>query len=300
MTKRLMSWNELKARSLPQPTASLQLSDHPWNSVDVWIPTGPGPHPTVLMVHGGCWQKAIADRTLMNYAAEDLRSRGLGVWNIEYRGVDEEGGGFPGTFRDAAWAADSLLNHGPHFDLRTDHVVAFGHSAGGHLALWLAARDRLPPTSPLFAPAPLRLFGVVNSGGLPDLEAAKPVTATDCLAMVYDRLIGAARPSALADTSPAELLPFGAIQVSVSGECDRIAPPSLGQAYTAKAQAAGDVALFECIPDQGHVELIAPGTPAFEAQARHMMALLHKGQGTLSAQISRQKPRARPLPSSKP
>lgn len=276
MTKRLMSWDALKARPLPQPTASLQLGDHPWSIVDVWTPIGPGPHPTVLMVHGGCWQKAIADRTLMNYAAEDLRGRGLGVWNIEYRGVDEEGGGFPGTFHDAALAADSLLTYGPHFGLRTDHIVAFGHSAGGHLALWLAARDRLARTSPLFKPAPLRLFGVVNSGGLADLEASKSVTETDCLAIVYDRLVGAPRPSALADTSPAEMLPFGAIQVSVSGERDLIAPPSLGRAYTAKAQAAGDLAFFECIPDQGHVELIAPGTPAFEAQAQHIMALLHR------------------------
>jgi len=81
------------------------------------------------------------------------------------------------------------------------------------------------------------------------------------------------------------MLPFGAIQVSVSGERDLIAPPSLGRAYTAKAQAAGDLAFFECIPDQGHVELIAPGTPAFERQAQHIMALLHRAQGTLSAQI---------------
>ena len=269
-----MTWPDLKARPLPQPTQSISLGDHPWSIVDAWLPDGQGPHPTVLMVHGGCWQKAIADRTLMNYAAEDLRRRGLAVWNIEYRGVDEEGGGYPGTYLDVARAADALLDHGPALGLKTDRIIAFGHSAGGHLALWLAARGRLPPTSPLFSTAPLKISGVVNSGGLADLAASKAVTAADCLANIYDALIGEPRPNALADTSPAEMLPLGVAQVCVNGACDRIAPPALGEAYAAKARAAGDEARVEVVPDQGHVELIAPGTPAFEAQTRHILALL--------------------------
>lgn len=272
-----MTWAELLARPLPQPSRTVRLGDNAWEVVDVWLPDAPGPHPTVLMVHGGCWQKAIADRTLMNYAAEDLRRRGLAVWNIEYRGVDEEGGGYPGTFQDVARAADALQIHGPALGLRTDRVVAFGHSAGGHLALWLAARMRLPPSSPLRGPAPLALAGVVNSGGLADLEASKPVTAPSCLADVYDKLTGAPREGALADTSPAELLPFGARQISVNGARDRIAPPALGQSYTARAVAAGDPAAFELAPDEGHVELIAPGSRAFEAEARRLWEMLGEG-----------------------
>jgi acetyl esterase/lipase len=268
-----MTWDALRARPLPLPSATVRLGDAAWSVVDVWRPVGPGPHPTVVMVHGGCWQKAIADRTLMNYAAEDLRQRGLGVWNIEYRGVDEPGGGYPGTFLDVAGAADALRSQGPRFDLRADRIVGFGHSAGGHLVAWLAARGRLSPSTPLYASAPLALAGIVISGGLADLEASRPVTAADCLAVVYDRLIGAPRAEALADTSPVSLLPLGVTQICVNGERDRIAPPVLGEAYTAKAKAAGDNALFECVPDQGHVELIAPGTPAFEAQARHLLRL---------------------------
>jgi acetyl esterase/lipase len=242
--------------------------------VDVWLPEGAGPHPCVVMVHGGCWQKAIADRTLMNYAAEDLRGRGLAVWNIEYRGVDEAGGGYPGTFLDAARAADALLTHGPALGLRTDRVAAFGHSAGGHLALWLAARSRLAPSSALYTPQPLRLVGVVNSGGLADLAASKLITAADCLADIYDVLIGEPRPEALADTSPAEMLPLGVRQISVNGARDRIAPPALGEGYSAKARTAGDDAAFVCVPEAGHVELIAPGTDAFETQARCLLAML--------------------------
>lgn len=273
MSPALMTWEALKSRPLPEPSLSIRLGEAAWSVVDVWRPDSPAPHPTVVMVHGGCWQKAIADRTLMNYAAEDLRQRGFGVWNIEYRGVDEPGGGYPGTFLDVGRAADALLAHGPALGLRTDRVVGFGHSAGGHLVAWLAARRRLPTASALYAPAPLALHGIVMSGALADLEASKPVTAADCLAVVYERLIGAPRPLALADTSPVSLLPLGVIHISVNGDRDRIAPPSLGEAYTAKAAAAGDEALFECAPDQGHVELIAPGTPAFEAQARHLVRL---------------------------
>ena len=61
------------------------------------------------MVHGGCWQTEIADRTIMNWVADDLRRRGIAVWNIDYRGVDR-GGGYPGTFQDVAAAADALAH----------------------------------------------------------------------------------------------------------------------------------------------------------------------------------------------
>ena len=76
----------------------------------------------------------------MNWIADDLRRRGIAVWNIDYRGVDRPGGGYPGTFLDAAAAADALRDHAARYNLDLSRVVAIGHSAGGHLALWLAAR----------------------------------------------------------------------------------------------------------------------------------------------------------------
>jgi len=104
----LMTWAEFEGRSSPSPTTSVVFGTGATDIADLWLPEGPGPHKVVLMVHGGCWQKSVADRTLMNHAAEDLRKRGLAVWNIEYRGVDEAGGGYPGTFLDVARAADAL------------------------------------------------------------------------------------------------------------------------------------------------------------------------------------------------
>ena len=106
----------------------------------------------------------------MDWAAADLQRRGIAVWNIDYRGVDRPGGGYPGTFLDAAAAADALAAHARALHLDTRRVVAVGHSAGGHLALWLAGRRHIPASSPLHSAHPLPIASVVSLGGLPDLE----------------------------------------------------------------------------------------------------------------------------------
>ncbi len=273
----LMSWGDLTGRPLPEPSTSVRTGAGESDIVDVWLPEGAGPHPVVLMVHGGCWQKEIADRTLMNYAAKALRDEGMAVWNIEYRGVDETGGGYPGTFEDVARAVDALRTQGPGLGLDTSNIAAIGHSAGGHLALWAAARHRLAETSPLYDEVPFPIAGVVNTGGLADLEASASVTQAGCLADIMDTLTGApseGRANVLSDTSPAELLPIGVRQVSVNGGNDQIAPPVLGQGYTARAAAAGDDASYVEVAETGHVELVAPGTAAFDRQVAILKGML--------------------------
>jgi acetyl esterase/lipase len=267
---KLMTWSDLTGRPRPEPSIEILLNDGPAGIVDLWLPEGGGPHPVVIMVHGGCWQKSIADRTLMNWMADGLRVRGWAVWNIEYRGVDEPGGGYPGTYEDVAAAADALLERADALRLDLSRVTGIGHSAGGHLVLWLAARSRLPKSSALYTREPLRFRGVVVSGGLADLEASRPVTLPSCLDAVYDLVTGPAtpaRPDPLADTSPARLLPIGLPFVSVNGSDDRIAPPLLGDGFTRKAEAAGDTSSLIVVPATGHVELVAPDTEAFRIQA---------------------------------
>lgn len=273
----LMTWGDLLGRAPVSPTHSIQWGEGATDVADLWLPESGGPHPVVLMVHGGCWQKEIADRTLMNWAAEDLRRRGLAVWNIEYRGVDEAGGGYPGTFMDVARAADALRDQADAYNLDIGRVAAFGHSAGGHLALWLAGRPRLPANSPLRMDDPLKLTGVVNSGGLADLAASRDVTQRSCLSDIYDQLVGSpssSRARPLSDTSPAELLPLRVRQLSVNGHKDRIAPPALGADWARKARAAGDDADVEIVLDTGHVELVAPGTKAWEIEAVALQEML--------------------------
>ena len=266
----LMTWSDLTDRELPQPTSSHAYGDHPSQFSDLWLPDGPGPHPAVLMIHGGCWQKSIADRSLMNYAAEDLRQRGMAVWNVEYRGVDETGGGYPGTYLDVRAAAHHLLEIGPSLNLDIGQIVAFGHSAGGHLAAWTAVQSNIPQGSSIGRDAALPVSTVVISGGLADLEASAPVTLETCLANIIDDLTGppsADRPDVFSDTSVPELLPTPVALISVNGDQDRIAPPELGQALTEQVIASGADGQFIEVPETGHVELIAPGTAAFEFQA---------------------------------
>jgi len=208
---------------------------------------------------------------LMDWMADGLRQQGWAVWNIEYRGVDEPGGGYPGTFLDAGAATDQLREHAAEYNIDLSRVTGIGHSAGGHMILWLAARSKLPDDSPLRVSDPLQFQGVVVSGGLADLEASRPVTAPGCLDAIYDQLTGPAspqRPDPLSDTSPARLFPVGVAFVSVNGSEDRIAPPMLGDALTRKAEAAGDSASLVIIPATGHVELVSPGTQAFDIQSQ--------------------------------
>jgi acetyl esterase/lipase len=277
---RLMDWPDLTGRPMPPATKRIAYGDRPSQVAELWLPDGAGPHPVVLMVHGGCWQSKIATLTLMSWAAEDLRRRGIAVWNIEYRGVDEVGGGYPGTFLDAAAAADALRSVAATYGLDTTRIVAFGHSAGGHLAMWLAARRRLRTTSPLWSIDPLPIHAVVSSGGLPDLAADKAAKGeAACGPAVIDRLTGPptlSRPDVFSDTSPAARLPIGIRQEIVNGALDRVAPPWLGRAYAEKARAAGDGATLTVIDAAGHVELISPGTNAWAREVGIIEQLLRR------------------------
>ena len=267
----LMAWPDLTEQPRAEPQATIRYGEDSMQVVDLWLPAGRGPHPTVLMVHGGCWQTEIADRRLMDWIAEDLRRRGIAVWNIDYRGVDRQGGGYPGTFRDAAAAADSLKEHAPRYNLDLSPLVAVGHSAGGHLALWLAARRKLPADSPLRAPNPIPIHHVVSLGGLPDLAQAR-AEPQGCGREVIDRLTG----GRFADTSVPRLAPLGVPQTLVNGDSDRIIPTNFAYDYAAAMLASGDPVGVAVLPRQGHVELIAPGTPAWATAVREIGKALRR------------------------
>ena len=263
-----LTWADLTARPRPEPQAAIAYGDDPWQRVDLWLPDGAGPFPVVLMVHGGCWTTSIADRTLMNWVAEDLRRAGFAVWNVDYRGVDRPGGGYPGTFRDAAAAADALRGYAPKYGLDLRRVVATGHSAGGHLALWLAGRRRLPSDSPLWCATPLAIAHVVARGALTPPEAGAARPDNGCGIDVVRDLVGVPGSDArdvYADTSIPPLLPIGVPHDLVNGREDRIVPYRLATDY---AEKAGTEAVLHTVPDTGHVELVTPGTEAWMVTKR--------------------------------
>lgn len=262
-----LSWPDLTSRPRERPDATISYGLDPLQVVDLWRPAGTDTVPVVLMVHGGCWQTSIANRRLMDWVAADLRAEGIAVWNIDYRGVDRAGGGYPGTFLDVAAAADSLRDHAEAHALDLTRLVAVGHSAGGHLALWLAGRHRLRDAGPLYTPEPLPIRHVVALGALPDLEAVAASPDNGCGTDVIDRLVA----GRFADTSIPHLLPLGARQDVVAGREDRIVPYRFATDYVARVNAAGDAATLHTVADTGHVELIAPGSAAW-AMARTLIA----------------------------
>ena len=285
-----MAWPDLLARPKAQPTTQIAYGSDPLQHVDLWLPSTPkrhGRYPVVLMIHGGCWQTDVADATLMNYAAEALRNRGIAVWNIEYRGVDRAGGGYPGTLRDVASAADALRTHARRYNLDTSNVVAFGHSAGGHLALWLAARERLPKNSPLYVADPITIGTAISIGGLPDLEAAQTPPGNTCGVAAVHKLTGVpGRRNPYRDTSPVALAPIRAKQILINASRDRIAPPAFAVAYARRAGADASVRQI-VVADEGHVELIAPGSVAWKVEVRMIEQALDRSPFMRSAHHAR-------------
>jgi acetyl esterase/lipase len=271
----LMKWPDLLERPRPEPDSTIAYGADQMQKVDLWLPAGKGPHPTVLMIHGGCWQTEIADRRIMNWIADDLRKRGIAVWNIDYRGVDRAGGGYPGTFLDAAAAADSLAANAERYRLDLSRLVAVGHSAGGHLALWLAGRPRLPADSPLRTGTPIRIAKVVSLGGLPDLEEAARPPGSGCGTEVIARISG----GRYAETSVPRLAPLGVRQVLINGREDKIIPPAYAEGYAGPMRAAGDKVTVRMIGRTGHVELIAPETAAWAAAVEEIEAGLGRRSG---------------------
>lgn len=230
----------------------------PEQVADLYLPDGSGPHPVAVLVHGGFWREQYR-RDLMAPLADDLVARGYAVWNIEYRRVGASGGGWPATFEDAAAAVDHLADVDASLDL--DRVAAVGHSAGGHLALWLASRHRIadgPGSSPVVRP----VFAI-SQAGVADLAAA----AADGLGGgAVQALLGgppATLPEVYAVADPAALVPTGVPTLAVHGKDDAIVPPDQSQRYVAAATAAGDDAELALVAGD-HFTVITVGTTAWD------------------------------------
>lgn len=245
---------------------------------ELWLPRGRGRHPVIVLIHGGCWRADLPGTELMDYMAVDLRNRGYAVWNLEYRRIGHPGGGYPGTFQDIAAGLDHLRVIAPQHRLDLRRVAVSGHSAGGHLALWAAARDRLPAESPLRSADPLPIRGVVSLAGIADLDAYRQTGPDACGGpSTIDGLVGVQQPGGrdvFADTSPPALLPLGDRQIVISGALDPIVPPRFGETYAAAASASGDPARSVVLQGAGHFEVIDPTSAAWPSVVRAYRDLL--------------------------
>ncbi len=257
-----ISFSDLLARPRAQADARISYGADPLQFGELWLPAGQGPFPVVVLIHGGCWQADLPGTELMDYLAADLKARGYAVWNLEYRRIGHPGGAWPGTFTDVAAGLDHLrVIAGPR-GLDLTRVVLAGHSAGGHLVSWAAARSGLPRSSPMWTADPLPVTGVVSLAGINDLEAFRATGPDRCGGpQTIDDLVSASSrggQDVYADTSPARLPKPMAPVVVISGALDPIVPPTFGPPF-ANAWKAREVT----IPNAGHFELIDPTSAAW-------------------------------------
>jgi acetyl esterase/lipase len=154
----------------PNPSERLSYGGSPYQFVELFQPRGPAPFPVVVLIHGGCFKNEYQGMPQMRGIAGALSSQGIAVWSIEYRGLDEPGGGYPGTFQDVNAALDMLAAQAEsrHFDI--DRIIVVGHSAGAYLAPWIAGRALVPASSPLHDTRSIPVRNVVAMGGLGDLR----------------------------------------------------------------------------------------------------------------------------------
>ncbi|MDQ2742634.1 MAG: alpha/beta hydrolase [Chloroflexota bacterium] len=246
----------------PPPDIRLPYGSDPLQYGDLRLPPGPGPHPVGIVIHGGFWRARYSLEHIGHLCAA-LTAAGFATWNLEYRRLGDPGGGWPHTLLDVARGADYLREVSAQYPLDLNRLLAVGHSAGGHLALWLAARHRLAADNELYLDHPLPLRGVISLAGVSDLISAWLLRLGNG---VVGELLGGTpdtAPARYAAASPAELLPMGVSQALIHGTEDSNVPFSMSQAHAARARATGDHAALIPLPGMGHFEPIDPRSGAW-------------------------------------
>ncbi|AXG79288.1 alpha/beta hydrolase [Streptomyces paludis] len=283
------------AHPVVRPDATAAYGEHPDQVIDFYAPRGDRDHdrvPLVVILHGGAW-RAPYDRAHVTPFAAFLARRGYAVANVEYRrgpGTEEpggeraaaagaQGGGpvagrWPETFDDIAAAMDALpalaADALPQADAR--RTVVTGHSAGGHLALWAAARHVLPPGSPwrLDGPPPLR--GVVALAPIADLVRAAELGV--CGGAIHQLLGGEEEFKQRKEhADPAALLPTGIATAVVQGRTDLTVPYEVAEAFVDAAARAGEMVGLTLLEEVGHFPLIDPAADACAVVAEEIAQL---------------------------
>lgn len=214
--------------------------------IDIRFPESNGPHPVVFFIHGGFW-RAKYDLTYAGHLCDALKKAGIASWNVEYRRVGNAGGGWPGTFDDIRSAYRVLLKRAEDAPQELDlmRLCIAGHSAGGHLALCLAA----------FEPSVKR---VLSLAGVIDLQRAWELHLSNDAVVEF---LGGT-PSEIADSyreaSPAERAVPQAIQKLVHGTADQDVPYEISKGYADRKKKSGENVDLISLQDVGHFEIVDP------------------------------------------
>lgn len=258
---RPLAWGDLAALPVAPADERVPYGDDPLQVAELRRPTGDGPFPVVVLVHGGCWRSAYDVRHVSQLAAAFARE-GIATWTLEYRRLGDAGGGWPGTFEDVARGVDRLRDVAAQHRLDTTRVVLVGHSAGGQLALWAAARRAAEGTVPR-GPA-LRPRGVVGLAAITDLRGygAAPGSCNGAVAPLLGGTAAEVGPR-YDLVSPAALPPLDLPVRLVHGALDRTVPPEQSASYAGYVTGAGGDARVLLVPDAAHFDVVSPTTSAW-------------------------------------
>ena len=238
---------------LPAPPADARIhyGPNPVQFGDLRVPAGQGPHPVVIYIHGGFW-KAAYNLEHAGHVCAALARAGVATWNVEYRRIGHQGGGWPGTLDDIQHAAGHIETLAKPHSLDRRRIVAAGHSAGGQLALWLAAQKGID------------LRGVVSIAGVADLKRAWELKLSDTIVAKFLGGSPADVPARYAAADPIELLPIRPRQRLVHGTIDDIVPFEISERFVKASKNA------ELIPlkGAGHFEPVDPRTPQWKIVER--------------------------------
>jgi len=241
---------DVLSRPQPPPDERIPYGTGANQFVEVRLPQSSGPHPVLLNIHGGYW-RARYDLTHAGHLCQALRMVGLATFNLEYRRVGNPGGGWPGTFEDIRSAHRFVQQARSRFHLDLDRLVVMGHSAGGQLALCLAAHE----TS---------VGRAISLAGVVDLKKAYALHLSNDAVAEFMGGKPDAVPEHYREADPMELRIPHARQWLLHGKDDDTVPPEFSRDYVAQKKKAGELAELLEIPHAGHFDLIDPSSEAFK------------------------------------
>jgi acetyl esterase/lipase len=218
--------------------------DHADQELDLALPAGDGPHPLAFVLHGGFWRAGYTRGNTTAVCAA-LRRAGWATANVEYRRLGP--GAYAPMLADVAAARSFLDTLDAPLDL--SRVTTIGHSAGGHLSLWLATRGG--------ARSAVALAGVCDLG-----DAARAGLGEHAVQEFLGGEVDDA-PAAYEDADPARRLPLGVPQLLVHGTADDRVPFDHARRYAERARAAGDDCTVLALDGVGHFDVIDPRSQAW-------------------------------------
>ena len=271
--------NDLLSRPAPTADHRIHYRSGELQFGDLWLPKGQSP--VVVFVHGGWW-KAEYGLEYAGHLCAALKREGIATWSLEYRRVGNARGGWPGTFEDVANGYDYLSTLGRSYPLDLKRIVVMGHSAGGHLAYWLAGREHLPFRGELVRPSrtSLPMRGAISLAGAVDLRMTVELAGEGKFA--HDRtnvtnLMGGSpseQPTRYRAGNPGELLPLNVPQVLIQGTEDDQIPGELPKLWAERGRKMGERVEVEMIAGAGHLDVADPDSKCWNTVLRTIKQML--------------------------